>query len=159
MEIKKRFGILVNNRNRFITSGVSVFNYHLIKFLKLNNFEVDIITDKECDFDYLSELNVNIFYSLSKKQNNLNIDTNLFNFNDSFSNDYLNQSYNEHSNIFMFKDSLNYEKIINYRNALMMAFENVKYDYLLVSDLESLMTIISFGLHEFIPIINYTHDA
>lgn len=67
-------------------------------------------------------------------------------------------TYSKHSKIFMFEDSYNFEKMINFRDAMMQALNTNLYDTIICNTLESFPAIHSLSLQKSIQIIYYTHN-
>ena len=67
-------------------------------------------------------------------------------------------SYSKHNATYMFGgDSYNLERQINFRNAILKAFETNLYDSIVCNSHESYRVISEMGLDKCIQIINYTH--
>lgn len=66
--------------------------------------------------------------------------------------------YSKHSKIFMFEDSYNFEKMINFRDAMMQALNTNLYDTIICNTLESFPAVHSLSLQKSIQIIYYTHN-
>lgn len=99
-----------------------------------HNIKVDIITDKEPrDIDFLKSLNVNIISPL------------------------ITLPYTDHSSIFMYGDTFCYERMANFRNAIIEALEHNLYDALICNTYESVQVASTMGIEDVIQIIAYTH--
>lgn len=67
-------------------------------------------------------------------------------------------SYSEHTGTFAFSDSVNFEKIINFRRALMYAFSKNLYDMVICNSMESMPAAFALDLGRNIPVVFYTHE-
>jgi glycosyltransferase involved in cell wall biosynthesis len=66
--------------------------------------------------------------------------------------------YSEHTGIFAFSDSINFEKIINFRRALMYALSKNLYDMIICNSMESMPAALALDLGKNIPVVFYTHE-
>jgi hypothetical protein len=66
-------------------------------------------------------------------------------------------SYGKHNAIFQKGDSINFERIINFRNCIMDAMETNLYDLILCNTQEAMTAAYSLKLNEDIPVMFYTH--
>jgi len=99
-----------------------------------HNVKVDIICDKEPkDSEFVKSLNAKIIYPATP---------------------YL---YTSHSNIFMYGDTYCYERMANFRNAIIKALETNLYDSFICNTYESIQVASTMGLEDCIQIIGYTH--
>lgn len=65
--------------------------------------------------------------------------------------------YTDHVNTFAFSDSVNFEKIINFRKAIMQAFETNLYDMVVCNTQESMSAAYALKLNQDVPVLFYTH--
>ena len=99
-----------------------------------HNIKVDIITDKEPqDSEFIKGLKANIIAPLESLR------------------------YTDHSNIFMYGDTFCYERMANFRNAIIEALEHNIYDALICNTYETVQVASTMGLEDCIQIIAYTH--
>ena len=99
-----------------------------------NNIKVDIITDKKPqDNDFIKSLNTNIIYPEES------------------------YAYTNHSSIFMYGDSFCYERMANFRNAIITALSANLYDVLVCNTYETVQVASTMGFEDVIQIIAYTH--
>lgn len=135
---KAREILVYNKRIAFIISaqsfkpygGIGQFALGFVREMAKANVKVDIIMD-----------HIN--------QSNKTVD-NIITPNDPL-------SYKKHNNIFMYKDTYNLERMINFREAIMIALETNLYDTIICNHPESYRVISEMGLEDIIQIINYTH--
>lgn len=99
-----------------------------------HNVKVDIITDKEPqDNEFVKSLKANVIAPLEPLR------------------------YTDHSNIFMYGDTFCYERMANFRNAIIEALEHNLYDAFICNTYETVQVASSMGLEDVIQIIAYTH--
>ena len=65
--------------------------------------------------------------------------------------------YSEHTATFAFSDTINFEKIINFRKALLEAFEENLYDMIVCNTQEAMTAAYAMTVNQYIPVIFYTH--
>lgn len=98
------------------------------------NIKVDIITDKEPkDNEFIKSLKANVIAPLESLP------------------------YTNHSNIFMYGDTFCYERMANFRNAIIEALEHNLYDAFICNTYESIQVALTMGLEDCIQIIGYSH--
>jgi glycosyltransferase involved in cell wall biosynthesis len=99
-----------------------------------HNIKVDIITDKEPkDNEFIKSLKANIIAPLESI------------------------AYTNHSNIFMYGDTFCYERMANFRNAIVEALEHNLYDAFICNTYETIQVASTMGLEDVIQVIGYTH--
>lgn len=131
---KKRIGFLVSYQTLIPHGGIGQFAQSFIRLMEHNDIKVDIITDKKPqDNDFIKTLNTNIIYPEET------------------------YSYTNHSSIFMYGDSYCYERMANFRNAIIHALSKNLYDVLICNTYETVQVASTMGLEEVIQIIAYTH--
>ena len=65
--------------------------------------------------------------------------------------------YNDHTATFAFSDTINFEKIINFRKALLEAFEENIYDMVVCNTQEAMTAAYAMTINKYIPVVFYTH--
>jgi glycosyltransferase involved in cell wall biosynthesis len=114
--------------------GIGQFTKSFCELMDMHNIKVDIITDKEPkDNEFVKSLKANIIAPLESLP------------------------YTNHSNIFMYGDTFCYERMANFRNAIVEALEHNLYDALICNTYESVQVCSTMGLEDIIQIIAYTH--
>ena len=130
----KRIGFLVSSQTLIPHGGIGQFTKSFCELMDECNIKVDIITDKEPkDNDFIKSLKANIIAPLEPL------------------------AYTTHSNIFMYGDTFNYERMANFRNAIVEALEHNLYDALICNTYETVQVASTMGLEDVIQIIGYTH--
>ena len=130
----KRIGFLVSFQTLVPHGGIGQFAKSFCELMDSHNIKVDIITDKEPkNNDFVNSLQANIVYPT-----------------ESF-------TYTDHSNIFMYGDTFCYERMANFRNAIIKATTNNLYDALICNTYETIQVASTMGLEDVIQIIAYTH--
>ena len=130
----KRIGFLVSYQTLIPHGGIGQFAKSFCELMDSNNIKVDIITDKlPKDTDFLNSLKANI----------ISPDETLV--------------YTQHSNIFMYGDTFNYERMANFRNSIIKALSHNLYDAFICNTYETVQVASTMGLEDCIQIIAYTH--
>lgn len=130
----KRIGFLVSYQTLIPHGGIGQFTKSFCELMDSHNIKVDIITDKEPkDNDFVKSLKANIVYP-----------------KDSL-------AYTTHSNIFMYGDTFCYERMANFRNAIIEALEHNLYDAFVCNTYETIQVASTMGLEDVIQMIAYTH--
>jgi len=130
----KRIGFLVSYQTLIPHGGIGQFAKSFCELMDEHNIKVDIITDKEPkDNDFVKSLKANIIAPLESLP------------------------YTTHSNIFMYGDTFNYERMANFRNAIVEALEHNLYDAFICNTYETVQVASTMGLEDCIQIIAYTH--
>lgn len=130
----KRIGFLVSYQTLVPHGGIGQFTKSFCDLMDEHNIKVDIITDKKPqDNEFVKSLNANI---ISPSES---------------------LPYTTHSSIFMYGDSYCYERMVNFRNAVVEAFEHNLYDVLICNTYETIQVAITMGLEDCVQIVGYTH--
>lgn len=130
----KRIGFLVSSQTLIPHGGIGQFAKSFCELMDEHNIKVDIITDKEPkDTEFVKSLKAKIIAPTESLP------------------------YTTHSNIFMYGDTFCYERMANFRNAIVEALEHNIYDAFVCNTYESIQVASTMGLEEYIQIIAYTH--
>lgn len=130
----KRIGFIVSYQTLIPHGGIGQFAKSFCELMDEHNIKVDIITDKEPqDNEFVKSLKANIIAPLEPLR------------------------YTDHSNIFMYGDTFCYERMANFRNAIVEALEHNLYDAFICNTYESVQVASTMGLEDVIQIIAYTH--
>ena len=65
--------------------------------------------------------------------------------------------YSDHTATFAFSDTINFEKIINFRQAILKAFETNIYDMIVCNTQEAMTAAYAMTVNKYIPVVFYTH--
>ena len=65
--------------------------------------------------------------------------------------------YTDHVATFAFSDTINFEKIINFRKCILHAFETNIYDMVVCNTQEAMSASYAMGISRYIPVMFYTH--
>lgn len=65
--------------------------------------------------------------------------------------------YSDHTATFAFSDTINFEKIINFRKSLLKAFETNVYDMIICNTQEAMTASYAMTVNKYIPVVFYTH--
>jgi glycosyltransferase involved in cell wall biosynthesis len=142
----KRIGFLVSYQTLIPHGGIGQFTKSFCELMDSHNIKVDIITDKKPDDDdFILELkktaNIiapdkpSIFYTGTDKHN----------------------IYGKHSSIFMYGDTFCYERMANFRDAMVKAISSNLYDTFVCNTYETIQVASTMGLEDCIQMIAYTH--
>jgi hypothetical protein len=118
------------------SSGHGIFMKGAVETLLKHGHYVDVVCDGVPEDNYLESLKINVY---SPKTTRL--------------------SYTAHTTLFQFEDSFNFEKCINYREAITLALTNHVYDLVICNDLESSMVCHQMQLYERMRITSYAHEC
>jgi glycosyltransferase involved in cell wall biosynthesis len=130
----KRIGFIVSYQTLIPHGGIGQFAKSFCELMDEHNIKVDIICDKEPkDNEFVKSLKANIIAPLESLP------------------------YTLHSNIFMYGDTFCYERMANFRNAIVEAMEHNIYDALICNTYESVQVASTMGLEDVVQIIAYTH--
>ena len=114
--------------------GIGQFTKSFCELMDSHNIKVDIITDKEPqDNEFVKSIPANVIAPIESLK------------------------YTDHSNIFMYGDTFCYERMANFRNAIVEALEHNLYDALICNTYETVQVASTMGLEDVIQIIAYTH--
>jgi len=130
----KRIGFLVSYQTLVPHGGIGQFTKSFIELMAANNIKVDIITDKQPkDSEFIKSLGANIICPTESLK------------------------YTDHSSIFMYGDSFCYERMANFRSAIIEALELNLYDAFICNTYETVQVASTMNLDDCIQVIAYTH--
>lgn len=133
---KKRIGFLISDQHLIPHGGIGQFAKAFTEMCERLNWKVDIIVDKQPTNEFsklLETCGANIIYP----------------------DDCLR--YNDHTQTFSFSDTINFEKIVNFRKSIMKAFSTNIYDMLVCNTQESMSAAYAMTVNKYIPVVFYTH--
>jgi len=136
----RRIAFMIGDQHLVPHGGVGQFAKGIIEIAQTLNWKVDIISDKPPTkktgefHEVLKSLGASFVYPKTPI------------------------SYKDHANVFAFSDSMNFEKMVNFRNSIMGAFEKNIYDAIICNTLETFPVAYGLNLHPYIPVIFYTHN-
>lgn len=130
----KRIGFLVSYQTLVPHGGIGQFTKSFCDLMDQHNIKVDIITDKEpSDNEFVKSIKANIIAPVEPLK------------------------YTDHSSIFMYGDTYCYERMANFRTAIIEALEHNIYDAFICNTYETVQVAGTMGLEDCIQIIAYTH--
>ena len=130
----KRIGFLVSYQTLIPHGGIGQFTKSFCELMDSHNIKVDIITDKEPqDTEFVKSILANIIAPLESLK------------------------YTDHSSIFMYGDTFCYERMANFRTAIVEALEHNLYDAIICNTYETVQVASTMGLEDVIQVIAYTH--
>ena len=134
---KKRIAFCISDQHLVVHGGIGQFAKGFVEMAGRMDWKVDLILDKaptNSMADVIEKLGANILFPNSSV------------------------SYSDHTGTFAFSDSINFEKIINFRNSIMQAFHNNIYDMVICNSKEDMPAVLSLDLNPYIPVVFYTHE-
>jgi len=132
----KRIAFLISDQHFIPHGGIGSFCKSFTEMCIRLNWKVDIILDKAPTgtFDKVIEgEGANLVWPLEPLR------------------------YNNHTATFAFSDTINFEKIINFRTALLEAFEENLYDMVVCNTQEAMTAAYAMTINKYIPVVFYTH--
>lgn len=131
---QKRIGFLVSSQTLIPHGGIGQFAKSFCELMDQHNIKVDIITDKEpANSEFVKVLNTNVITPTEPYK------------------------YTTHSSTFMYGDTFCYERMANFRNAIIKALSSNIYDALICNTYETIQVASTMGIEDIIQIIAYTH--
>jgi glycosyltransferase involved in cell wall biosynthesis len=132
----KRIAFLISDQHFIPHGGIGSFCKSFTEMCNRLNWKVDVILDKAPTgiFDKVIEYaGANLVWPLEPLR------------------------YNNHTATFAFSDTINFEKIINFRTALLEAFEENVYDMVVCNTQEAMTAAYAMTINKYIPVVFYTH--
>jgi len=132
----KRIAFLISDQHFIPHGGIGSFCKSFTEMCGRLNWKVDVILDKAPTgtFDTVIEnAGANLVWPLEPLR------------------------YNNHTSTFAFSDTINFEKIINFRTALVEAFEENVYDMIVCNTQEAMTAAYALTVNRYIPVVFYTH--
>lgn len=133
----KRIAFLMSYQHLIPHGGIGQMALSFVRLMKENNVKVDIVTDK---FDKPTEFTKTL---INEGARFIYADNPL--------------PYTKHQGIFMYGDSYCLERMINFRNSILKAFETNIYDAIICNTYETSRLMSEMGLEDCVQVINYTH--
>jgi glycosyltransferase involved in cell wall biosynthesis len=133
----KRIAFLISDQHFIPHGGIGSFCKSFTEMCSRLNWKVDIILDKAPNNDSFKELiesaGANTIWPLEPLR------------------------YSDHTATFAFSDTINFEKIINFRTAILEAFEENIYDMIVCNTQEAMTAAYAMTVNKYIPVVFYTH--
>ena len=132
----KRIAFLISDQHFIPHGGIGSFAKGFTEMCGRIGWKVDIILDKAPtnEFsDLIISLGANIVYPDEPLR------------------------YSDHTATFAFSDTINFEKIINFRKAILKAFETNVYDMIVCNTQEAMTASYAMTVNKYIPVVFYTH--
>jgi hypothetical protein len=134
----KRVAFLISSQHLIPHGGIGQFCKGFLEMAKDLNWCVDFIMDKEPNegsfIEYLKTIVGKVVYP-TKPLSNKN-----------------------HTQTFAFSDSFSLERMINFRDSMMLALQSNLYDLVVVNTPEAIVPLYSLDIQENIPLVFYTHN-
>ena len=133
----KRIAFLISDQHFIPHGGIGSFCKAYTEMCNRIGYKVDVILDKaprNDDFtDLITSLGGNVRYPNEPLR------------------------YTEHTATFAFSDTINFEKIINFRKGLLEAFSENIYDMIVCNTQEAMTAAYAMTVNKYIPVVFYTH--
>ena len=133
----KRIAFMISDQHFIPHGGIGSFCKGFTEMCNRINWKVDIILDKNPRDKEFVELMECVGANIRTPKDTL--------------------SYSDHANTFAFSDTINFEKIVNFRKALMNAFEYNIYDMIVCNTQEAMTAAYAMTVNKYIPVVFYTH--
>ena len=133
---KKRIAFLISDQHLIAHGGIGQFAKGFTEMCQQLEWKVDIILDKAPTSKFsevVESFGANIIYPADTLR------------------------YSSHTATFAFTDSVNFEKVVNFRKSMMYAFETNIYDMIVCNTNEAMTAVYALGISKYIPIVFYTH--
>lgn len=133
----KRIAFLISDQHFIPHGGIGQFAKGFVELCGRIGWKVDIILDKSPSgslTDVVKSLGANIVYPPEPLK------------------------YSDHTATFAFSDSINFEKVVNFRKSIMTAFETNVYDMIVCNTQEAMTAAYAMNIHAYIPVVLYTHS-
>lgn len=132
----KKIAFLISDQHLIPHGGIGSFCKSFCEMQKDLNNEVHIVVDKKPTDNFVNSL-LDMFGPIKLKYNDKAL------------------SYKKHQSIFMYGESVNFEKIINFQKIILELLDIHQYDYIIANSQESFAAISTIDAK--CPIILYTH--
>lgn len=132
----KRIAFLISDQHFIPHGGIGSFCKSFTEMCGRLNWKVDIILDKAPTGTFnevIESAGANIVYPDEPLK------------------------YSDHTATFAFSDTINFEKIINFRKAILKAFETNVYDMIVCNTQEAMTASYAMTVNNYIPVVFYTH--
>jgi glycosyltransferase involved in cell wall biosynthesis len=134
----KRIAFLISDQHLIPHGGIGQFAKGFVEMCSRINWKVDILLDKEPTNDFsnlIKDLGANIITPKEPLK------------------------YSDHTATFAFSDSINFEKVINFRKSILKAFEVNIYDMIVCNTHEAMTAAHAVSIGQYIPVVFYTHST
>jgi len=133
----RRIAFLISDQHFIPHGGIGSFCKSFTEMCGRLNWKIDIILDKEPNNDSFKKIIENAGANTIWPVEPLR--------------------YSDHTATFAFSDTINFEKIINFRKALVKAFEENIYDMIMCNTQEAMTAAYALTVNKYIPVVFYTH--
>jgi hypothetical protein len=134
----KRIAFLISDQHLIPHGGIGQFAKGFVEMCTRINWKVDILLDKDPTNDF-SKLIKDLGANIVAPDESLR--------------------YSDHTATFAFSDSVNFEKVINFRKAILKAFQTNIYDMILCNTHEAMTAAHAMSIGQYIPVVFYTHST
>ena len=127
---------LISDQHLIPHGGIGQFAKGFTEMASRIGWKVDIVVDKKPTHDFtelIKSLGANVIYPNEPLR------------------------YSDHTATFAFSDTINFEKIINFRKAILKSFETNLYDLIVCNTQEAMSAAYAMTVNKYIPVVFYTH--
>ena len=132
----KRIAFLISDQHFIPHGGIGSFAKGFTEMCGRIGWKVDIVLDKQPTNEF-SELIMSLGANIVCPDEPL--------------------KYSDHTATFAFSDTINFEKIINFRKSILKAFETNVYDMIVCNTQEAMTASYAMTVNKYIPVVFYTH--
>ena len=132
----KRIAFLISDQHFIPHGGIGSFCKSFTEMCGRIGWKVDIVLDKQPTGSFIEVIEsagANIIYPDEPLR------------------------YSDHTATFAFSDTINFEKIINFRKSILKAFETNMYDMIVCNTQEAMTASYAMTVNKYIPVVFYTH--
>jgi len=133
----KRIAFLISDQHFIPHGGIGSFCKGFTEMSNRIGWKVDVILDKSPRNDDFADLIISLGGNVRHPNEPLR--------------------YTEHTATFAFSDTINFEKIINFRKGLLEAFSENIYDMIVCNTQEAMTAAYAMTVNQYIPVVFYTH--
>lgn len=133
----KRIAFMISDQHFIPHGGIGSFCKGFTEMCQRIGWKVDVILDKSPRNDEFSSTIINAGGNVRHTIQPL--------------------QYNDHTATFAFSDTINFEKIINFRKGLLEAFSENIYDMIVCNTQEAMTAAYAMTVNKYIPVVFYTH--
>lgn len=133
----KRIAFLISDQHFIPHGGIGSFCKGYTEMCDRIGYKVDVILDKAPRNDDFTDLIISLGGNVRYPKEPLR--------------------YTEHTATFAFSDTINFEKVINFRKGLLEAFSENIYDMIVCNTQEAMTAAYAMTVNQYIPVVFYTH--
>jgi len=133
----KRIAFMISDQHFIPHGGIGSFCKGFTEMCNRIGYKVDILLDKNPRDKDFTELVTSMGANVRSPNESLR--------------------YSDHTATFAFSDTINFEKIINFRKVLLEAFSENIYDMVVCNTQEAMTAAYAMTINQYLPVVFYTH--